>query len=49
MPKIIFQPLMITNPQNTKRLGHFLTTDFKSGGTPNGNFPHLQNLNKTTT
>ena len=26
----------IANPQNTKRLGHFLTTDCKSVGTPNG-------------
>ena len=25
----------ITNPQNTKRLGHFLTTDCKSVETPN--------------
>ena len=25
-----------TNPQNTKRLGHFLTTDCKSVETPNG-------------
>ena len=36
MPKIIFQPLMISNPQSLKRLGHFLTPDFKSGGTPSG-------------
>ena len=28
--------LGITNPQNTKRLGHFLTTDCKSVETPNG-------------
>ena len=26
----------IANPQNTKRLGHFLTTDYKSVETPNG-------------
>ena len=26
----------IANPQNTKRLGHFLTTDCKSVETPNG-------------
>ena len=26
----------ITNPQNTKRLGQFLTTDYKSVETPNG-------------
>lgn len=36
MPKIIFQPLMITNPQSRNRLGHFLTSDYKSGGTPSG-------------
>ena len=36
MPKIIFQPLMIANPQSIKRLGHFLTTDCKSVETPNG-------------
>ena len=28
--------LGIANPQNTKRLGHFLTTDCKSVGTTNG-------------
>ena len=26
----------IANPQNTKGLGHFLTTDYKSVETPNG-------------
>ena len=26
--------LRISNPQSLKRLGHFLTPDFKSGGTP---------------
>lgn len=36
MPKIIFQPLMIANPQILKRLGLFLTTDFKSVGAPSG-------------
>ena len=36
MPKIIFQPLMITNPQSRNRLGHFLTPDYKSRGTPSG-------------
>ena len=29
----------IANPQNTKRLGHFLTTDCKSVETPNGKKP----------
>ena len=28
--------LRISNPQSLKRLGHFLTPDFKSGGTPSG-------------
>ena len=33
----------IANPQNTKRLGHFLTTDCKSVETPNGKkHPYLQ-------
>ena len=27
---------MIANPQSIKRLGHFLTADCKSAGTPNG-------------
>ena len=27
---------MISNPQSLNRLGHFLTPDFKSGGTPSG-------------
>jgi len=27
---------MITNPQSRNRLGHFLTPDCKSGGTPSG-------------
>ena len=40
MPKIIFQPLMIANPQSIKRLGHFLTADCKSAGTPNGGKAH---------
>ena len=30
--------LGIANPQNTKGLGHFLTTDCKSVGTTNGIF-----------
>ena len=29
----------IANPQNTKGLGHFLTTDCKSVETPNGKSP----------
>ena len=29
----------IVNPQNTKGLGHFLTTDYKSVETPNGKKP----------
>ena len=29
----------IANPQDTKRLGHFLTTDCKSVETPNGKKP----------
>ena len=28
--------LRISNPQSIKRLGHFFTPDFKSGGTPSG-------------
>ena len=28
--------LRITNPQSLNRLGHFLTPDYKSGGTPSG-------------
>ena len=28
--------LRIPNPQSLNRLGHFLTPDFKSGGTPSG-------------
>ena len=28
--------LVIANPQSIKRLGHFLTADCKSAGTPNG-------------
>ena len=32
--------LRIANPQSLNRLGHFLTPDFKSGGTPGG-FAHL--------
>ena len=28
--------LRITNPQSLNRLGHFLTPDYKSGGTPKG-------------
>ena len=31
----------IANPQNTKRLGHFLTTDCKSVETPNGKKPPM--------
>ena len=35
MPKIIFQPLMITNPPVL--IGRtFFTADFKSAGTPSG-------------
>ena len=40
MPKIIFQPLMIANPQSIKRLGHFLTADNISAGTPNGGWAY---------
>ena len=28
--------LRIANPQSLNRLGHFLTPDYKSGGTPSG-------------
>jgi hypothetical protein len=28
--------LRIANPQSINRLGHFLTPDYKSGGTPSG-------------
>ena len=28
--------LRIANPQSRNRLGHFLTPDYKSGGTPSG-------------
>ena len=28
--------LRIANPQSINRLGHFLTPDYKSGGTPGG-------------
>ena len=31
----------IANPQNTKGLGHFLTTDCKSVETPNGKKPPM--------
>ena len=31
--------LRIANPQSLNRLGHFLTPDSKSGGTPNGERP----------
>ena len=31
----------IANPQNTKRLGHFLTTDLQSVETPNGKKPPM--------
>ena len=45
MPKIIFQPLMIANPQSIKWLGQFLTADNISAGTPNGGraYPALRN------
>lgn len=33
--------LGIANPQNTKGLGHFLTTDCKSVETPNGKKPPM--------
>ena len=36
--------LRIANPQQRKRLGHFLSPDFKSGGTPSG----LEYLEKDT-
>ena len=39
MPKIIFQPLMIANPQIPNRLGHFLKADCKSAWTPGGFAP----------
>ena len=32
--------LGIANPQSIKRLGHFLTADCKSAGTPNGGQAH---------
>ena len=28
--------MRIANPQRLNRLGHFLTPDYKSGGTPSG-------------
>ena len=34
--------LRIANPQIIKRLGHFLTPDFKSGGTPNGRLDKIR-------
>ena len=35
--KEMHSPLLrISNPQSLNRLGHFLTPDFKSGGTPGG-------------
>ena len=37
--------LRIANPQNLNRLGHFLTPDFKSDGTPGG-LAFLKNLKK---
>ena len=46
MPKIIFQPLMIANPQSIKRLGHFLTADCKSAGTPNGGWAYPAQRNR---
>ena len=38
--------LGIANPQSIKRLGHFLTADCKSAGTPNGGraYPALRNF-----
>ena len=33
---------MIANPLSIKRLGHFLTPDFKSGGTPNGRLDKIR-------
>ena len=38
--------LGITYPQSIKRLGHFLTADCKSAGTPNGGrtYPALRNI-----
>ena len=35
MPAAAWRP-WITYPQSIKRLGHFLTADCKSAGTPNG-------------
>ncbi len=32
--------LGIANPQSIKRLGHFLTADCKSAGTPNGGWAY---------
>ena len=44
--KVKHTPLLrIANPQNLNRLGHFLTPDFKSDGTPGG-LAFLKNLKK---
>ena len=39
---------MIANPQSIKRLGHFLTADNISAGTPNGGKAHpaLRNIRR---
>ena len=41
-----FWVLGITYPQSIKRLGHFLTADCKSAGTPNGGkaYPALRKI-----
>ena len=36
----------IANPQNTKRLGHFLTTDCKSVETPNEKKPPMHHARR---
>ena len=36
--------LRIANPQSLNRLGHFLTPDSKSGGTPNGKVKGRSNI-----
>lgn len=39
--------LRIANPQSRNRLGHFLTPDYKSGGTPSG-LAFLNQTNKSS-
>ena len=41
--------LGIANPQSIKRLGHFLTADCKSAGTPNGGWAYPALLGVRTT